>query len=144
MKSILLFVVLLLNSCISVQAEIIQKYTASFTSTAGGGYTESIPIAGRILRVVTNPGATAPTDNWDVTLIDADGLDLFMGRGADRDTANTEQFCPGIPMTDGTNITTVPVVHYGTCTLTVTNAGASKAAVVTIYFVADSFLQNQD
>lgn len=46
---------------------------------------------GRILSLTTDPGATAPTDNWDVVLNDADGFDLLGGAGANRDTANTER-----------------------------------------------------
>lgn len=48
-------------------------------------------IEGRLLALVTNPGATAPTDNYDVTLEDGDGLDRLQGVGANRDTANSEQ-----------------------------------------------------
>lgn len=53
---------------------------------------------GRILALTTNPGATAPTDNYDITLVDAEGADRLQGVGANRDTANTEQ---------------VPVVYSG-------------------------------
>jgi len=39
----------------------------------------------------TNPSnVTAPTDNYDITLIDADGLDIAGGVLMNRDTANTE------------------------------------------------------
>lgn len=53
---------------------------------------------GRLLTLTTNPGATAPTDNYDITLVDAEGADRLQGVGANRDTANTEQ---------------VPVVYSG-------------------------------
>ena len=49
---------------------------------------------GEILQVVTNPGSTAPTDNYDITLTNADGLDMLGGWGANRDTANTELAVP--------------------------------------------------
>lgn len=49
------------------------------------------PIGGRILAIETNPGGTAPTDNYDVTLVDAEGHDVLEGAGVDRDTANTEK-----------------------------------------------------
>ena len=50
------------------------------------------PVWGRYLyRVVTNPGTTAPTDNYDITVDDADGLDMCGGDCANRDTANTEK-----------------------------------------------------
>ncbi len=53
---------------------------------------------GRIAELTTNPGATAPTDNYDLTLIDDEGSDRLQGLGANRDTSNTE---------------TVPVVYSG-------------------------------
>lgn len=45
---------------------------------------------GRLLALVTNPGATAPTDNYDITLVSGIGDDRLQGVGANRDTANTE------------------------------------------------------
>jgi hypothetical protein len=45
---------------------------------------------GRLFELTTNPGATAPTDNYDITIIDAEGIDRLQGLGANRDTANTE------------------------------------------------------
>jgi len=47
-------------------------------------------IEGRLMELTTNPGGTAPTDNYDITLIDAEGVDRLQGLGANRDTANTE------------------------------------------------------
>lgn len=108
--------------------------TFDWTSNGSGDYTEAITLNGIILRVVTNPGATAPTDNYDVTLIGPDGEDLFNSQGLNRDTANTEQFCPGITFSDGTNTTVIPVAHAGAATLTIANAGASKVGTVTIYY----------
>lgn len=55
-------------------------------------------IEGRLAELTTDPGATAPTDNYDITLIDADGVDRLQGVGANRDTATTE---------------TAPVVYSG-------------------------------
>lgn len=45
---------------------------------------------GRLLELTTNPGSTAPTDNYDLSLIDEEGADRLQGLGANRDTANTE------------------------------------------------------
>lgn len=38
----------------------------------------------------TDPGATAPTDNYDITVTDEWGLDLFGGALLNRDTSATE------------------------------------------------------
>lgn len=138
MRVLLAFLVLLLL-CLPVQAENIKKLSTSWTSATDGTVTATLNFAGRILRVVTDPGATAPTDNYDVTLVDGNGVDLFMGRGVDRDTANTEQFCPGLPITDGTTTNVVPVTHYGDATLTIANAGNTKIGVVIIYYAVSDF-----
>lgn len=47
-------------------------------------------IEGTLLALETNPGVTAPTDNYDIVLNDAEGGDRLCGVGANRDTADTE------------------------------------------------------
>ncbi len=51
---------------------------------------------GFLMKAVTDPGSTAPTDNYDITIKDkSDGLaDALNGTLVDRDTANTEQAYP--------------------------------------------------
>jgi hypothetical protein len=49
---------------------------------------------GRLMELTTNPGAVAPTDNYDITIEDAEGVDRLQGVGANRDTANTESAIP--------------------------------------------------
>lgn len=46
---------------------------------------------GRLLAIETNPGATAPTANYDITIEDAHAHDVLQGVGANRHTANTER-----------------------------------------------------
>lgn len=73
---------------------------ATADAAAGSFPTLAIPaFEGHLVSLTTNPGATAPTDNYDITLVDADGTDRLQGVGANRDTANTEQ---------------VPIVYAGT------------------------------
>lgn len=45
---------------------------------------------------VTDPGSTAPTDNYDITIEDEYGVDVFGGSLTNRDTANSEQAIPQI------------------------------------------------
>lgn len=111
----------------------IKRIIASWTSAANGSVTQSIHIAGTIMRVVTDPGATAPTDNYDLTLPDEFGLDLLAGQGANRDTANSEHFCPGVAFTDGTTTSVMPVAHCGNATLTIANAGDSKQGTIALF-----------
>ena len=102
----------------------------AWTCTAGGAVTANITaLSGTLMRVVTNPGATAPTDDYDITLKDQDGLDILAGGGANRDTANTEEFTPfGTDATFGT-----PMVFDGDLALAITTAGASKEGVLRLY-----------
>ena len=94
-----------------------------WTSDGSGDATETVHIDGEILRVVTDPsGSAAPTDDYDITFVDEDGLDIMAGGLANRDTANTEAVVPS-----------ARVVHYGDVTVTVANAGASKSGVVKVY-----------
>lgn len=61
---------------------------------ADASYPETVlatKISGKLLALETNPGATAPTDNYDIALDDAEGHDVLEGKGANRDTANTEK-----------------------------------------------------
>ena len=111
----------------------IERIEIRWTSNASGAFTESIPLHGVILRVVTDPGSPAPTDNYDVTLVDEFGLDLLAGQGANRDTTNTEAFCPGAPLNDGTTASVLPIGHLGNATVTIQNAGDSKAGTVVIF-----------
>lgn len=110
------------------------KIIVRWNSDLAGNVSFLIPqVIGIIERVVTDPGANAPDDNYDVTLIDEDGLDVLQGRGADRDTANSEQIYPGISRTDGTNAVIAPVSVHGDLLLTIANCGANKNGTFTLY-----------
>jgi hypothetical protein len=108
------------------------KVVVSFIADAADG---SIPdtsltnLAGYIMKIVTNPGATAPTDNWDFVLNDSDGVDVLGGAGANRDTANSEQVYPTI------SGATIPVwLEKGTYTLAMSgNSVNSATGTVTLY-----------
>ena len=98
---------------------------ATWTSDASGDATGTTGevIGGLARRFVTNPDGTAvPSDNYDVTVADADGVSLVGTSLNDRDTATTEQHVP-----------TQPVAVASKLTVTVSNAGASKSGVLRIY-----------
>jgi len=112
-------------------AEII---TFSWTSTAGGAAdaATSAVVNGRLCKVVTNPGATAPTDDYDITITDSDGADVMGGACANRDTANSEQAVPS----GGTNdLSWVRVDSI--LTLNVSAAGDSKQGTVKLFVELD-------
>lgn len=80
-------------------------------------------IKGDIVKIVTNPGATAPTASYDIYLYDKDGIDVCLGNLTDRSTTLTEQYIPD------------PAIHVdGELTLSIANAGDSKVGEIEIYF----------
>ena len=108
----------------------VKKVTWAWTSAADGSVgaaavstTTTNAYSGKIERLVTDPGATAPTDNWDLVISDEDGTDVLAGAGANRDTANTEQVLAA----------SVGIVANDTLTMLVTNAGSGKTGTVYVY-----------
>ena len=104
----------------------IKKITFVWTASAGGaadGTTTNV-YSGLLAYVVTVPGAggDAPTDNYDVTLVDESSIDVGIGQLANRDTANTEWVVTGMGTVVG-----------DTLTLHVTNAGNAKTGTVVAY-----------
>ena len=79
----------------------IRVHTIDWTAAANGSVAD-IPIDELFLAgygyslhsMVTDPGSTAPSDNYDITIEDSDGVDVLGGAGVNRDTANTERVMP--------------------------------------------------
>lgn len=106
----------------------LKKISFAWTSDGSGVVSGTLTTAaytGALERLVTVPagGGSAPTDNYDVTLLDGDGVDVLMGAGADRDTANTEQV-----LRDA-----LGVVANDRLELRVANAGNAKSGTVHVY-----------
>ena len=96
-----------------------------WTSDSGGAATVAIAaFRGYIRRFVTDPAAAgdAPTDNYDITITDANGADVLAGTGADRDTANSESVTPA-----------QAILVDGALSLVVANAGNAKSGTVVLY-----------
>lgn len=75
--------------------KIINIVPISWTGDASDGSVPdtSVPqLYGYVLRAIANPGSTAPTDNYDIKLLDPEdtSADALAGLLSDRDTANTE------------------------------------------------------
>lgn len=106
----------------------VHKITFAWTSGTGAeGGTASgattYPYTGLVLRVVTVPdGSDAPTDNYDITLTDAAGVDIANAQLANRDEANTEWV-----------LTSMGAVVGDAITINVTNAGDAKAGTCIVY-----------
>lgn len=104
----------------------VKKITWTWTSTAGGAADLATVgvYTGKIEALVTNPdGVAAPTDNYDLTITDADGTDVLSAAGLNRDTANTEIVLSA----------SLGIVANDKLTLNVTNAGSATSGVVHLY-----------
>lgn len=82
--------------------------------------------------VETDPGATAPTDDYDIELIDENGLDILGGACIDRDTADTERIRP----LAGSEQLSIPIDGNFTFTLT-NNSVNSAVGICKLYFVRE-------
>lgn len=72
---------------------LVRRLVVDWTADAADGSVPSLvlpSIEGFLVSIETNPGSTAPTDNYDIALNDAEGLDRLLGAGQNRDTATTE------------------------------------------------------
>ncbi len=113
----------------------VNTYTIAWVSASDGTCTFTTDrITGVILRVVFNPGSPTPTDNYDITLSDIDGIDILSGQGANRDTTTTEQICPGVALYDGTTTSVVPIAINGPLSMSITGAGSGAIGTIVIYF----------
>lgn len=79
---------------------------------------------GQVVALFTDPGSTAPTDNYDIVVNDPDGYDVMQGAGANRDTANSETAVP-----------TATSIAFGALTLSITNAGDQKTGVTILHLL---------
>ena len=118
--------------------KIIIDFTTDDTTGAVSGTTRKI--SGELVKIVTDPGATAPTDNWDVVLTDENGLNPLANVQNSaaliaRDTANTEETYLFLLNADSTpiGIALYPIV-CGVLTVAVANAGNSKTGRIVIYY----------
>lgn len=113
------------------------------TSADGNVINNDAVINGTIVKAIFNPGGTAPTDDWDCTIIAPDGEDVILALGADHDTANTETVYfagnLGGVFSTSTLVQAVDTVNdfvpwrpetFGRHVINITNAGDSKTLVV--------------
>lgn len=105
----------------------VKKIALAWTSDAAGA-ADGVTLgaySGEIRRLVTVPsgGGTAPTDLYDVTLNDEDGVDVLLGAGADRSSTVTQQVNAG----------SLGIVANDKLTLAVRNAGNAKQGTVYLY-----------
>lgn len=111
----------------------VRRVEISWTADAADGSVPATALPafeGRLLALVTNPGSTAPTDNYDITLPAGIGDDRLQSVGANRHTTTTQS---------------APVVYSGstvhpwvdgdeTLTFTLANNAVNSATGVAVLF----------
>jgi hypothetical protein len=102
---------------------VVRAWFTSHTDGSVSGIGLPLP-PGRLstLKVVPASGGTQPTNLFDLTLVDGDGLDVLGGRGADLSNAAPTllQFDPPMPFPGG---------HLSP---TVANAGSGKSGTLVL------------
>ena len=106
------------------------KYVEWIWTSDGSGDvtgTDTKVLSGVALRYATNPSATAPSANYDITILDEDAIDIAAGALVNRHTSNSEQVLTGGDAKDGT-------AFMGALSLVVANAGAAKIGTLRMYY----------
>ena len=105
----------------------IKKITYAWTSDGSGDATAttSTEFTGSVLECITIPGSggNQPTDQYDVTVTDADGVDVLHGNGANRSNASNEY------ITEANSGTVV----NDKLAFAIANAGDTKSGTVILY-----------
>lgn len=69
----------------------IQVVNISWIAATNGSFvSQVIGASGCLFYAVTDPGTVAPTDNYDITVTNADGIDIAGTQLLSRDTSNSE------------------------------------------------------
>jgi hypothetical protein len=115
----------------------VSRVTLRWTADGSGNVSGTLtaPLCGALVRaafVHSGPGG-APTNLYDVTLLDADGLDVLGGQGANLAVAAPSHVIPGVPMRDGTTVGVGLAQVAGPLELRVANAGAGKSGLAALY-----------
>lgn len=121
----------------------IRRVLIDFTTddTTGSVACTTQKISGELIKIVTDPGSSAPDANWDVVLTDDEGVDLSIHMDdvaiaaliARHTTTTLETYLP-LEDTAGTaRIGAWPVV-CSPITVTVNNAGNSKTGQIILYY----------
>lgn len=116
----------------------VREIQVDFVASSSDG---SLPVLsltnlyGYVLKVITNPGSTAPTDNWDILLGDPEdnALDALALAVKDRDTATTEAVYPVV-----SGAATPVWLAKGDYALTITGNSVNSATGRILIYLTDS------
>jgi len=111
----------------------VHKLVFSWTGDTSNGTVpataSSVPIDGYVFMVTTNPGSPSPTDGYDITLTDSDGVDIMGGELLARDETDSEQAVPKVDAVYGARYVS------GTVTLTISSNSVHGAkGTVNVFF----------
>ena len=97
----------------------------TLTTGTSGFVSVTLGCVGRLDRLVIMPGSDGeqPTDQWDLTITDEDGVQIFQDTGISDSAAE-------VNYPSGTNIQNV----YGLLTFLVENAGSENTVTIVAYF----------
>jgi hypothetical protein len=120
----------------AVDAKRVEVVTTAFVADSADGSvpTLSIPLAGFVLKVITNPGSTAPTSNYDISVTDPEdsALDALATLLNNRHTSTSEQVYPLI------SGAACPIFLAGTYGIAVANNSVNSATGRIIFYLVDS------
>lgn len=113
----------------------LQRFTLTWTADGSGDATkENISrIEGTVERIVYSPSGLSgqvPDDNYDVTLLDEDGLDILVATGANLDEATTTSVEQVGKTLDNLEI---PIATVGLLDFAVENAGSGGSGIVRLF-----------
>jgi len=116
--------------------KVIADWTSDSATGAVTGTTGNV-ICGELVKSITDPGAAAPTDDYDITITDEEGANVLTPCQltlADRDTATIEQRYHLILDAAGTPLAQArhPVV-CDRLTIAIANAGNSKTGQLVLF-----------
>tara|TARA_R100001244_G_C5160377_1_gene130924 strand:+ start:697 stop:1074 length:378 start_codon:yes stop_codon:yes gene_type:complete len=106
----------------------VTKYQMTCVSDASGDVdVDAIPmIQGEIISVHYSPGGTTPSDNYDLTMVDGNAVDILTGTGANLSNSTHTYVVPALS-------TYFPVfIEEGSYDLVVENLGNAKNCIVTV------------
>lgn len=117
----------------------VRKVLIDWTSDSGGAVSVTTrKISGTLIKGVTDPGATAPTDNYDIAVTDEEGVDVLAACQSslqNRDTATSEQAY--FLLLDAAGTPLAQSLHPVVCdklTVAITNAGNAKVGQLILYY----------
>lgn len=113
--------------------------TISWTAASNGSLTSTAIDSAKtadlkgssLCFIVINPGSPAPTDNYAITLLDQDGIDITGGVLATLDEATSSQ---AVPKLDATNSIYGCRPFNGTATFTLTGNSVDGAKGIARFF----------